>query len=150
MLVKLIDRLDEAIGAGASIASLRTQLDTIRQQAEALEAEIDALKLQLEELKSKAQTKALTPYENELDETAFKMLERFFNGDSTIERMAEVLGIEQGKAKHYRAILKNLGFIKQTAPGFKGIGASGDYIDTSGMYGITDKGQEYVSRRRAR
>jgi hypothetical protein len=37
-LIELIDRLDESIGAGESIATLRAQLSLIREQVEALEA----------------------------------------------------------------------------------------------------------------
>jgi hypothetical protein len=36
MLFELIDRLDESIGAGETVSTLRTQLATIREQAEAI------------------------------------------------------------------------------------------------------------------
>jgi len=157
MLVELIDRLIYD-SSGLNLGTIRNRLLVLRDQAEAVEAELQATKAQLleaqtriKELEAQAQAHDLKPKADELPKDAIRMLDLLFDRrDLAIEYMAEALGIERGMGEHYRDVLQGAGLIHQTGMGFQGFGAMGDWVDTSGAYGLTSKGREYVAKIRSK
>ncbi len=129
------------------VALLTDKISTLEQENTTLKTENANFKQKVENLEQ--QLDRLRP-SDELHPDAIKMMELLFDQDLAIEYMAEVSGISRGMGKHYRDVLVRSGLIQQTGVGFKGFGAMGDWVDTSGSYGLTDKGREYVAKRRAK
>jgi|SRR5882724_6615977 DNA-binding transcriptional ArsR family regulator len=117
MLVELIDRLNEAIGAGANAATLRPQLSTLREQAEAIEARLKLLETRLQELEANAQNQNLAAKKGGFEDGANKILELLFErGRSTaLEHMARGLGLAQSVAQYHADSLYAAGMIELIA-----------------------------------
>ena len=136
MLIELIDRLDEAIGAGASAAKLRAQLSVIREHVEAVEAELQRLNTQFKELQAKVQTQNLSGYQDLLEEGAKQLLIMLFNDeDITLEEMAHRLRIKNNVVQYHADSLVEAGMIELSAA-----------IPSGVIYILTPKGRAYVVR----
>lgn len=103
MLIPLIDKLDEAIGAGANAATLRTLLANIREQAEAVDAELEQLRVRTKELETRGKEQPLAPDTATFDETTEKILQMFFDAGRAfpIERVAQSLGLARSTADYH-------------------------------------------------
>ncbi len=103
MLISLIDKLDEAIGAGANAATLRTLLANIREQTEAVEAELEQLRVRTKELQAESEQHQRVPQTSPFDETAEKILQAFFDAGRAfpIERVAQLLGLTRSMADYH-------------------------------------------------
>jgi phage shock protein A len=114
MLLGLIDKLDEAVGAGATVAQIRAQLSTIREQAEAVEARIKELDVQIEALKAQAQQQDVASKQESIEEIGRQLLKLLARPGRTLtlEQMARQLGIEEIKAKYHANKLVETGFIE--------------------------------------
>jgi hypothetical protein len=135
MLVELIDRLDESIGAGAPVATLRAQLSVIREQVEAVEAEIQRLKAEAQKHEAEAQKQNLAGNHGKFEEGAEKLLQILFKSDRTpsLERMARHLGFSKGISEYHADALVEAGMIELAAAGPEGL-----------MYILTRTGRAYV------
>jgi predicted nuclease with TOPRIM domain len=125
---------------------LTKEIETLTLKLTESKSEIANLKAKLYDLEQ--ELGRLKP-KDDLPPDAIKMLDRLFNEDLAIEYLAKILHIERGMAEHYRDILFDALLIEQTGVGFTGFGAMGDWVDTSGSYGLTAKGREYVAKRRS-
>jgi DNA-binding transcriptional ArsR family regulator len=136
MLLELIDRLDESIGAGKSIATLRTQLSAIREQAEALEARLKALKMQIKKAQAKANKEDSAQQADAVEEIGNELLRLLARPGATrsLEMIAAQLGLQQVVAQYHADKLAEKGMIELTA-----------YVPGRGtIYVLTPKGTAYV------
>jgi len=163
MLTDLIDRIDQLLSSGADIAKIRAQLVPLREQTEAVEARVKELEsqtqgtnfkekcedLQAELDEAKRKIAKLQSQTEDLEEDAIRILDTLFTrGDSTIEYIAELIGIQRAMAEFHRDILFKKGFIQHTGIGFKGFGAMGNWVDTEGTIGLTESGRRFVVKLR--
>jgi predicted ArsR family transcriptional regulator len=138
MLVELIDRLDESIGAGAPAATLRAQLSVIRDQLEAVETEIQQAQTRIKELETKLQGQKLTPQQDRLGEMEKKLLKLLFQSPGRVpglEQIARTLGLSNNKAQYHADRLE-----KAEIEMIELVGAGPDGV----IYILTPKGRAYV------
>ncbi len=129
------------------VAIFRDEVAVLTRKLEVSESEKANLEVKIAGLKE--ELKRFSPTEEVIDPKADMMLIFLFDhGDFTIENLAQTLGIQRAMGEYHRDVLVRLGLIEQTGVGFQGFGAMGDWVDTSGRYGLTTKGREYVVRKR--
>jgi hypothetical protein len=161
MLTEIIDRIDQLLSSGSDIAKIRAQLVPLREQTEAVEARVKELESQAQNSDFKQKCEDLQAQLDEanrkiaklqsqtedLEEDAIKILDTLFDqGDSTIEYIAEMIGIPRAMGEYHRDILFKKGFVQHTGIGFKGFGAMGNWVDTEGTIGLTELGRKFVVR----
>jgi predicted nucleic acid-binding Zn-ribbon protein len=109
MLVKLVEALYNDIGSGLNDATIRSRLDSIREQAEAVETEIQQAQARIKELETKLQAQKLDPHQDRL-ETAEKMLQLVFRSQTTaasLQHMASTLGLSKQIAQYHAECLED-------------------------------------------
>ena len=137
MLLELIDRLDESIGAGETISTLRTQLATIREQTEALEGRLKVVEAQLKQTKSKLKVENAKDEADEVEEIGRKFLKFLAQPGRNfgLEVFASQFGIQKIVATYHANKLVNFGLIELV--GYNpAVGGT--------VYILTDAGISYV------
>jgi chromosome segregation ATPase len=143
-LVDLIDRLDESIGRGDNIATLRNQLATIREQVEALETKLrdvevglEAANLNRQGLEAKLQNLHLHSEQEQIEDGAKQILKLAFDsgGNLYLDRAAAQLDMKKSVAEYHLDYLQNAGLMEGPVA----------YGPMSGaLYVLTAKGRAYV------
>jgi len=83
----------------------------------------------------------LSPQTSGLDEISHKILTAlFYNGEFSVESLAQTTGIFEGLTKYHLDDLKKEGMIQRTLSG----GVSFDALSSSATYDLTPEGREYV------
>jgi hypothetical protein len=135
MLVELIDRLNESIGSGENIATLRTQLATIREQSEALERRLKRVETQFKQIKAKLKNEDIQEKQYTVEEIGREYL-RFIAREGrmgTLEVFAAWLGVRKFVAEYHANKLVTLGLIELVG-----------YNPAGTLYVLTDAGTAYV------
>ena len=137
MLSELFDRLDESIGAGADISTLRTQLSAIREEAEAIEAQLQEAQARIKELEAGAQSQNRSGQHEEFEQGAKELLQQFFNTRCrhSLEEIARTIGLTESMADYHADALVQAGMIQLVAANRRGT-----------MYMLTAEGREYIVR----
>jgi hypothetical protein len=119
-LVQLIDRINDAIGAGASTSTLRSQLSLLREQAEATDAHIQELEARIEQHEAQSQLKNVGENQERLEDGAEKILKLLFDSsDDEFEHvgvMAGALGMQKGVVQYHCDVLYEAGFLGISGP----------------------------------
>lgn len=126
-------RLNESMGAGANIATLRSQLALLREQAEAVDAHIQELEARIEQYETQSQFKNAGEKQNRLEEGAERILKFLFDeldeACGYVEVMSAALGMPKGIIKYHCDSLY-----------------AAEMIRMAGVqeYGLDEKGRDYV------
>lgn len=156
------DIAKDAIRIATTAGLSKDVIDLLEKKVSLLAGQITTLndKLALSETENANLKKKVTDLEQEtirlrpkdaLPDDAIKILEVLFDrGSLAMEYVAETLGIQKGMAEHYKDTLVDAEMVVPTGIGFSGFGASGDWVETSGSFGLTAKGRAFVAKRRAK
>ena len=129
----VIDRLNK------KVVLLTEKITAVEGEKSILDTENAKLKKKLENFHR--QLTDLSQQTSGLDEISHKILASlFYNGEFSVESLAQTAGIFEGLAKYHLDDLKKEGLIQRTLLG----GVSFDALSSAATYDLTPRGREYV------
>jgi Holliday junction resolvasome RuvABC ATP-dependent DNA helicase subunit len=129
----VIERLNK------KVVLLTEKITALKSEKSILDTENAKLKKKLENFHR--QLADLSQQTSGLDEISHKILASlFYNGEFSVESLAQTAGILEGLAKYYLDDLKKEGLIQRTLRG----GVSFEGLSVATTYDLTPRGREYV------
>lgn len=135
-LLQLLDQIDECLGRGDTISSLRRKFSHLREEAEAIEARVEVLQARIEELESEFKRQQSTPKTGGLQEVTNNLLKVMFQAGGTLDsfRLQSVLGLSKSMVDYHADLAASAGMLELHAITPDGI-----------IRGLTAKGRAYVA-----